>query len=56
MKKGRVYHSYWMSKYHIPPLPMWLVFWFVVPFENYQSWQEKRRDEKTNCHPEEPPF
>ena len=31
--RGRVYHTHWMSKHYVPPLPLWVVGWFVVPLE-----------------------
>ena len=39
--KGWVYHTHWMSRHGIPPLPMWLVCWFVIPLE---AWRRRKRD------------
>ena len=33
-------HS-WMSRHGIPPLPMWLVCWFVIPLE---AGRRRKRD------------
>ena len=32
-RNGEYYHAHWMSRHRIPPLPWWLVGWFVMPLE-----------------------
>lgn len=39
-----VYHNRWMSKHRIPPLPWWLVGWFVIPIEHFLARRQKKRD------------
>ena len=35
--KGWVYHAHWMSRHRIPPLPMWLVGWFVIAARKFSG-------------------
>ena len=46
--RGVVYQNHWMSMHRIPPLPLWLVGWFVIPFEDFRRGGEKRRDDETS--------
>lgn len=39
--KGRVYQSRWMWRYGIPPVPLWLVCWFVIPLERFRAWKAR---------------
>jgi hypothetical protein len=31
--RGWVYQSKWMWKLGVPPLPLWLVGWLIIPLE-----------------------
>ncbi len=35
--RGVVYQSQWMQKHGVPPMPLWLVGWSVIPFEAYRN-------------------
>jgi hypothetical protein len=37
-----VYQSRWMWRIGIPPVPFWMVDWFVTPLERFRTWQERR--------------
>ena len=39
MKSRGVYQSQWMWEHGIPPMPLWLVGWFVIPLE---AWRHRR--------------
>ena len=42
--RGVVYQNHWMSMHRIPPLPLWLVGWFVIPFEDFKLWRQKKHE------------
>jgi hypothetical protein len=42
--RGVVYQNHWMSMHRIPPLPLWLVGWFVIPFEDFKLWRRKKHE------------
>ena len=57
--RGVVYQNHWMRMHRIPPLPLWLVFWFVNPYEDFKLWREKRRQvrmEASRRQYDDPPF
>jgi hypothetical protein len=40
---GAVHQSRWMWKLGIPPVPLWLVGWFVIPLERFRHNLLKKR-------------
>ena len=36
---GRLYHSQWMSRHNVPPVPAWTVQWLF----NFKDWCRRRR-------------
>lgn len=38
-----VYQTEWMYRHGIPPIPLWLVGWFVIPFERFRLRQKEKR-------------
>jgi hypothetical protein len=45
--RGWVYQTYWMWRLGIPPIPLWLVGWFVIPFENYRPKDVRRASKRS---------
>jgi hypothetical protein len=43
-ERGEYYHAHWMAVRGIPPVPLWLVGWLVIPLERYLA-QRTRDDE-----------
>jgi hypothetical protein len=37
MNKRGCYQSQWMCVHRIPPVPLWLVGWFVIPLGRYRA-------------------
>lgn len=38
-----VYQSRWMWRLG-PPVPLWMVDWFVTPLERFQAWRARHDD------------
>jgi hypothetical protein len=38
-----VYQTEWMHRHGIPPVSLWLVGWFVIPFEHFRLRRGKRQ-------------
>jgi hypothetical protein len=51
--KGVVYQNHWMSRHRIPPVPLWLVFWFVIPIGDFLACRRRQSQRRRGGRPQD---